>query len=248
LGAIRTLYICLIAAGVAAAQDAGQNASQSAVAPSPLAALEQAVKQKTTEWDGLQRSVNASLLPCDPKVAAAIAAVSQASDARIAAGSAYVQAAVKETMLQITAARRVLASVQPLGADLATEKADLAQEQSGAGGQIAILNDSGQHRPAFNGAQDGLRQIVALEQQRAEATDSGISHGDATREGIRGLLAQLEARATALEAVQTAFEAESSAWKAYYAARSARAQTECNATKGLVSPPRPQPAPQGKQK
>jgi hypothetical protein len=93
-----------------------------------------------------------------------------------------------------------------------------------------------------------LRQIAALEQQRSDAADSGISHGDATREGVRGLVAQLEAREAALGELQTAFEAESSALKAYYAARLARAQTECNASKGVVTPARPQPPSQGKQK
>ena len=184
------------------------------------------------------------LLSCDPKVAAAITAVGQASDARIAAISAYFLEASRQTGLQTASARRLLASVQPLGSDLAAEKADLVREQLDVSGQIAALSESGQRRPSFNGAQDALRQISALEQQRASAADSGISHDDAAWAAARSLLSKLEAREAALQDAQAAFEAESSSWRAYYAARLVRAQTECQVTKGVIAPVQPQ----GKQK
>ena len=160
MSANRTVCICLIAASVAAAQDPPQSTSPQ----TPSVALEQAVKQKTTEWEMLAQGLSAlirPLLSCDPKVAAAITAVSQASDARIAAISAYFLEASRQTGLQTASARRLLASVQPLGSDLAAEKADLVREQLDVSGQIAALSESGQRRPSFNGAQDALRQISA---------------------------------------------------------------------------------------
>jgi hypothetical protein len=249
----RIFGVCLLLAGAAAAQTAAQNAARSVSGLSPLTTLEQAVKQRTAEWDALARNLDSSilqLLPCDPKAAVAITEVSKASGARVAAVAAYLEAAGRQTALQTAAARLVLASVQPLGGDLAAEKSDLAQELSGINGQIAILTDSGQRRPAFNGAQDALRQIAALAQQRSDAADSGISHGDAAAGTVRALLDQLEAREAALKEAQAAFETEGSRWSAYYSARLSRAQTECNVTKGVVAaPPRPpQPPPQGKQK
>jgi hypothetical protein len=245
---MRILGVCLLLAGAAAAQNPAQNA----VGPSPLAALEQAAKQKTADWDTLARNLDTSilkLLPCDPKAAAAITEVSRASDARVAAVMAYLEAAGRQTALQTGAARRVLASVQPLGADLSAEKSDLAQEQSGINGQIAVLADSGQRRPAFNGAQDALRQVAALAQQRSDAADSGISHGDAAAGAVRALLDQLEAHEAALKEAQAAFEVESAHWSTYYTTRLARAQTECTVTKGGVAAPvHPPVPPPGKQK
>jgi hypothetical protein len=225
--------------------------AQNALPPASPTTLEQTARQKTAEWEKLAQSLDASilrLLPCDPKAAAAITEVSKASDARVAALAAYLQEASRQASLQTAAAQRVLASMQPLGAELSTEKLDLEQEKLGVDGQIAALasvTESGQRRIAFDGAQDALRQIVALEQQRSGVADSGIGHGDEALGAVRELNAQLTAREAALKEAQAAFETEKDRWSAYYAARLARAQTECNASKGLVTTPA---RPQGKQK
>ncbi|HEY1755281.1 MAG TPA: hypothetical protein VGG72_07780 [Bryobacteraceae bacterium] len=206
------------------------------------------MKQKTADWDALARGLDASiqhLLPCDPKAAAAITEVSKASEERIAALSAFLHEASRQASLETAAARRALALVEPLGADLATEKLDVAQEQSGVSAQIATLTDSGQQHPSLKGPEDTLRQIAALEQERSGAVDSGISHSDAASAGVRGLIAQLEAREAALQGAQAAFDAEGGRWSAYYAARLARAQTECAVTRGVILPPT---QPQGKPK
>jgi hypothetical protein len=248
---MRIFGVCLLLAGVAAAQNPAQNAPQDISGANSLAALQQAVKQRTADWDTLARNLDTSilkLLPCDPKAAAAITEVSKASEARVAAMAAYLEAAGRQAALQTGAARQVLASVQPLGGDLVAEKSDLAQEQSGINGEIAVLTDSAQRRPAFDGAQDALRQIAALAQQRSDAADSGISHGDAAAGAVRALLDQLEAHAAALKEVEAAFEVEGSRWSAYYATRLARAQTECTVTKGGVAAPARPPLPPGKQK
>ena len=161
-----------------------------------------------------------------PKAAAAITAVSKASDARITALRTYLLEAGRQAALETAAAKRALASLQPLEDDLATDKSDLAQEQLGVNGQIAALAESAQRRPAFSGAEDSLRQIAALEQQRSQTVDSEISHGEAALAPVRDFAGQLEVREGALKEAQAAFEAESVRWRAYYTARLARAQAE----------------------
>jgi hypothetical protein len=237
---IRIICFCVVMAASAEAQ----NTAPSASAPPPLTALEQTVRQKTAEWEKLAQSLDASilgLLPCDPKATVAITAVSKASAARVAAITAYLQEAARQTLLQTSTARRVLAFVQPVGADLSVEKSDLEQEQLGVKGQTVNLTESGRRRPSFNASQDALQQISALEQQRGDAVDSAIGHSDASVGALLDLVAQLEAREGALKETQAGYEAERIRWSAYYAARLARAQSECNASKGLVTTPaRPQ--------
>jgi hypothetical protein len=112
---------------------------------------------------------------------------------------------------------------------------------------VSALTGTAAGRPVFNGAQDGLRRIVALEQQRAGSEDSGIAHFSSAATSLRDLVSLLQDREKFAKETQAAFESEGSSWGAYYAARLARAQTECAITKGVpaVSPVRP---PQGKQK
>jgi hypothetical protein len=249
---IRIVCFCVVMAAAAAAQSAGQNTS----GPAALAALAQTARQTKTDWERLAQNLDSSilaLLPCDPKATAAITEVSKASDARLAATTAYLQEAARQAALQAAAARSVLASVEPLRPDLVIEKLDLAQEQLAVNGQIATLADplvssaDGQRRASFNGAQDALRQIAALEQQRSEAVDSATGHADSAAGAVRDTIAQLVAREAAMKGAQAAFEAEGSRWTAYYAARLARAQMECNVTKGVVAPPGRGKQTQGKQ-
>ena len=80
-----------------------------------------------------------------------------------------------------------------------------------------------------------------MQQQRSDAVDSAVGRADAPPAALADWWCQLQARQAAWTDVQTAFEAEGTRWSAYYAARLARAQTECAITRG------PGPA-QGKQK
>ncbi len=107
---MRIACFCAVMAVSATAQNVAQNLS----GPLSLAALAQTAQQKKADWgqnyrSGLDTSILA-LLPCDPKVAVAIAEVSKASEARLAAISAYLQEAARQAALQAAAARGVLAS------------------------------------------------------------------------------------------------------------------------------------------
>jgi hypothetical protein len=229
---IRTFGVCLLLAGAVTAQDAA--------GPALLAELGQSVRQKTNDWEKLAQSLDSSiikLLPCDPAAVTAITAVSKASEERNTALAAYLLEASRQSTLQTAEARRVLDSVEPLATDLSTEKLDITLEQLEVNGQVAVLAESGQQRPSFTGAQNALRRIAALEQQRSGAADSGSSRANAAAEALHNLVLQLQAREATLRDAQTAFQAESASWSAYYTARLARAQTECSVSKGVFTTP-----------
>ena len=250
----RTIWVAgLLAAGIALAQDAAPNPA--VPAPSALNVLEKTVQVRTAAWQKLAEGLDASiqhLLPCDPKAAAAITEASKASEARIAAMTEFLQEAGKQAAAQTAAARGILTSLPTLGTELSTETSEVAGEQAAVSGQFAALTGTAAGRSFFNGAQDGLRRIVALEQQRSNSEDSGMGHFSSAAAALRDLVALLQDREKSLKETQAAFESESSGWGAYYAARLARAQTECAITKSVpvVPPVRPQPIgpQQGKQK
>lgn len=244
---IRIASVCLISSAAVRAQ----SAPPSSLAASPgLAQLEKAVKDRTAEWTRLSQNLETSLirlLPCDPKVAASITEVSKASEARIAAVAAYMEAANRQAQLQTSAAKQVAASAQTIGADLAAEKAEIAPERSAAEAQLANLMQSAQRRSSLAAPADSLKQVLSVEQQRSDAIDSAVTRADQTSAALADLVMQLQSRQGALQEVQTAFEAEASRWNAYYAARLARAQLECTVTKGAPAAPAT-PAVKGKQK
>lgn len=245
---LRIVCTCLLMAAAVAAQDAP--AAPAAASPPGLAELEKTVQKKTDDWNRLAQNLEGliiRLLPCDPKAVAAITEVSKASDARLAAIADYLDAANRQAQSQTNAAKQVLASVQGLGAELAGEKSDLAPERAGVEGQTSNLNQSARNRASFAAAQDSLKQISAVEQQRTDTIDSAMSHADLATMALGDLVAQLQTRQAAWNDVQTAFGSEAARWTQYYAARLARARTECAITKGTATPAAP-PRNQGKQK
>lgn len=231
---IRIVFVCLFAAALAA---------QDAAAPPALAQLERMVKDRTAEWQKLSQGLEpelSRLLPCDPKIAAAITDVNSASDARISAVEVYLQAANRQAALDVSAAKQVVASAQMLGADLAAEKSGIAPERASLDGLLANLTQSAQRRAALAEPEDALKQVLAVQQERSDAVDSALGRADGAAAALTDLVTQLQARQAAWTDVQNAFAAEAIRWRTYYSARLLRAQTECTITKG--------PTPRGKQK
>ena len=195
--------------------------------------------KRTAEWSRLAQNLDPALvrlLPCDPKVATSITEVSKASDARVAAVTAYLESAIGEAQRQTEGARQVLTSAQALSGDLSAEKSDLVAERAGLDGQIANLTQSSASRGSFSIPGETLKQTLALQQQRSDTIDSATAHGQAAGSALSDLIVQLQARQTAWADVRTAFETEAARWTAYYAARQARAQMECSITKGSAGP------------
>ncbi len=166
-------------------------AAQNAPAPSTPAALEQTVKDRAAEFNKLSQGLEAALnrmLPCDPKITAAIGQVIKASDARTAAIAAYLGAANRQAALQTSAARQVVTSAQGLGADLAAEKSDLVPERAGLDGQLANLAQSAERRSSLASPRDALKQVVVVEKQRSDTVDSGVGYEGATAPALADLV------------------------------------------------------------
>ncbi len=76
-----------------------------------LDVLRQTADKAAAAWESLAKGLEqkiATLLPCDPKSRAAVEEVSHASDARLAALSAYLKAAAAKAKTDTNAAKRVL--------------------------------------------------------------------------------------------------------------------------------------------
>ena len=223
--------------------------AQSDSAPAELAGLEQTARQRAGDWNKLAQALEPSiarLLPCDPKAAEAISAVSRASEARLAALAAYLEAARQQAARQTEAARRVLAAGQQLLGELQEGKSDLTQEQAGLEGQLQDLDASSQQKPSLGEAQAALRQVAALLSERADLAQGGTGRREALATALTGLVAAYEARDAALQGELASFASERTLWTAYYTSRSARAQTECSVTLGGAAAPAPA-KPAGKQ-
>jgi hypothetical protein len=216
--------------------------------PAPaLASLAQTARQKAADWDTLAQALDASisrLLPCDPKGPAAIEEVSRASDARLTALADYLQAATQQASRDTEAAKRVLASSGSLAAGLEAEKNEITQEQADIDSEFANLVESAKNRASLGTPKDALQEIRSDLQKRADLIQSGAKGQESLAPALRALITAAEAREAAWKEVAAAYEAERSRWKAYYAARLARAQTECSIIKG-AAPARP--ASKGKQ-
>jgi len=239
---MRKLCLWALTAAAALAQNA----------PSPdLAALGQTAQQRAAEWERLAQGLNASvrgLLPCDPKGPAAINEVSRASEARLAALADYLQAAAQQASRETEAAKRALTSSNSLAAFLSAERAEVGQEQSGADGQVANLAAGLAEKPSLRTPIEALQEVRAGLQQRHDLIDAGMKQQDSVAPVLRDLVTAAESREAAWKDVLATSEAERARWKAYYAARLARAQTECAIIQGTAPSAAPAPAPsKGKQ-
>jgi DNA repair exonuclease SbcCD ATPase subunit len=225
---MRFLGLWTLTAAVALAQNA----------PAPtLASLAQTALKKTADWDTLAQGLEAligRLLPCDSKGPAAIEEVSRTSDARLAALADYLQAAAQQASRDTDAAKRVLASSGTLATNLEAEKTEITQEQAGADSEFANLVESAKSRASLNAPRDALQEIRTELQQRADLVQAAIGGQESLAPALRDLVTAAAAREAAWKDVQTAYEAERARWKAYYAARLARAQTECSIVKGTA--------------
>ena len=195
-----------------------------------LDALRQMADKTAADWDALAKGLEqkiATLLPCDPKSRSAVEDVSHASDARLAALSAYLKAAAGRAKSDTDAAKRVLASQAALSAGWATERVEADQERAAIEAQVADLKESMRKRGSLAGAEQVLVEIASMVKARA----AKFENQSARRESLDALLGDLvvayQDRQTALENESALLDAEAAKWTAYYAARVSRAITEC---------------------
>jgi chromosome segregation ATPase len=224
---LRRLAFLLLLTVVAPAQEGTQ--------PQTLA---QTAARASAAWEGLAKSLEvriARMLPCDPRVSAAIEEVSQASDARLAALNQYIQAVAAQARQDSDAARAAIAAEQALARDVETDRAEAAQEKIAVDGQLSDLSDSAKRRPALEEARARLEGISATIAARAANLQSQATRRAALLASLTDLAAAREARQRALEMRLAALAIETSRWGDYYAARLARARTECD----ITNPTRP---------
>lgn len=210
----------------------------------PLAALRQVAEKRSSDWDTLAKGLEvklARMLPCDPRVRTSIEEVSRASDARLAALAQYLQANAAQAKLDVDRVQRLLADQESFSKDAEIEKAEADQERVAIKGRSADLAESAKRRPSLSEAQKKLGEIAAMTRERTSRAQEQVARREALAEVLRQVGAAYQARQKAIETELSALLIETSRWGEYYAARMARAQTECSVT-GPASPaPRKKP-------
>jgi len=220
-------------------------------ASNSLPALQQSVSQRTAEWNTLATNLElrvARLLPCDLQARAAIEEAGRASDARIIALTSYWTRASLQSKTQVEGIRGLLAQEEARVGDGVVDAKQAGADAAFATAQRTSLASSVPQVPALANPQKELDAIAEqyrlLEQQ---AQERAASRGRLI-DDLRELLNTSQARQAAIEERLKTVGVEGQRWSAYYAARQARAQTECaliNPTAPAAQPPVSRPAPQG---
>jgi hypothetical protein len=216
--------------------------AQSTSSPDSMAPLEQAAQRSLATWDGLAKDLDARvarLLPCDARATTAITEVSRASEGRLTALAEYLRAAAANASAETSVARVLLARETARADDDSPERADSAQELAAVQKQVDALAGAVKQRASLSDADKVLQQIAAMIKDRAVLADQQPADAAAVQAALRDLVAAFEAHEAALKDETAAFETERARWTGYYAARLARAQTECAITQ--VAPAKPAP-------
>jgi len=205
--------------------------------PPDLAALEHTAQKYHAEWESVAKDLDermARILPCDPRYAAAITEVSRASEARLAALADYIRGVSGQALAETAAAKILLNAEEKRAVEASLERADAGQEQSAVDTQFDALAQSIKQRPSLEDAQKLLEHIAAMIRQRAEAAERETGAADAAVGLLRGLVKEFDTRDAALRDESAALESERARWNGYYAARLARARTECSITQAGI--------------
>jgi len=205
-------------------------AAQAQQAPDALAPLRQAAEKTSADWEALAKGLDqkiARLLPCDPAGRAAVDEVSRASAARMAALSAYMKAEALAARDDVDAAKRALSEQASLGGAWATERAESDQDHTALEARIAELKESMRKRSALSGAEQVLIELSRMAKDRTAKAEEQSARKDTLNALLADLLAAYQQRQAALEAEAAQVDQEAARWGYYYAARVARAATEC---------------------
>jgi hypothetical protein len=226
---LRVLVTGLIAAALAGAQSRP---------PNPLLALRDKAEKSAAAWQALAGTLEARvtrMLPCDPKLKAAIDEVSRVSDVRMAALVEYLRTASARAGEDVAAARKLASDVAELDAQIAVEANDIGQVRAALAVQMSDLGEGAKRRASLV---EPWRALQEMSKAPKLGADEGIGASKAgLGEALTEVVTAAQARQVALQAEQDAAVAEAARWSAYYAARLARTQTECQITRGAAPPP-----------
>jgi hypothetical protein len=205
----------------------------------PLGALRAAADKTAANWEALARGLDqkiSTLLPCDPKSRAAVEEVSHASDARLAALSAYLRAAAVKAKADTEAAKRVLAAQAALSGGWNTERAEADQERAAIEAQVADLKESMRKRGSLAGSEQVLIEIANMVKARAAKSENQAARTEVIDSLLGDLVVAYQERQTALENESALLDAEAAKWNSYYTARVSRAITECTIINAAPTP------------
>ena len=200
----------------------------------PLASLRQAAEKATAQWEALAKGLEpkiARLLPCDPNSHSAVEEVSLASNARLAAVSAYLKAAAAKAKEDTEAAKRVFAAQAALAGGWNTERTEANQALAAIEAQIVDLKESMRKRGSLADAEKVLVEIARIVRERGTKAEEQAAKKDALNASMGDLVVAYQDRQTALENESAQLDAEAARWTAYYIARLARSATECTIIK-----------------
>ncbi len=199
----------------------------------PLAAREALAQKRATPWETLAKGLEskiARMLPCDPRVKAAIEEVSRASQARLASLSDYLQAAGAQAKADAERARKSSVDAAAAAKEAGVELTEAEQQRAAIDGELADLKDSARRRPSLDDAATKLAGIQALTVARIARLQQEAARRTALVDSLTVLESAYQARQTAIDAERAALVEETANWVNYYATRQTRAETECSVT------------------
>jgi hypothetical protein len=225
----RLMFYTIVAAGLLSAQDAAS-----------LATLRQSAEHEAQNWDTLAKSLETrirGMLPCDPKIGAAVEEVSRASDSRLSAFDRYFRAALTETSARTAQAAQLLDFQSKAGSGfLETEHAEGVEERAGTENQISQLEATPGRKAELIDSGSALRAVAVLTDRRNQVMVQQSTRGDSLNESLRALVSQSQAAEEAMKALVADHANEATRWRAYYVARVARVEAECSAINPTAAP------------
>jgi len=215
----------LICAGLAATA-----ASWAQTQPDALSRFQQNAERRSAEWTTLATNLEqrvTRLLPCDPRISAAIEGSGRASEARIAALTTYWMGVAGRSRNQMEAIRRLMTQEEARKDEWASERSHAEEERTAVAEQNGFLAVSVNQLPALAEAQKSLTAATQKLLQIETQMQARELVGNQLAGELRDLLAASQARQNDIDAQIKFISAEGVRWNAYYDARLNRAQMEC---------------------
>ncbi len=225
---LRGTYLCVLAAFTPLL----------AQTPAPPAAFA-AAEKRAIEWNVLANNLElrlARLLPCDARVRSAIDEVNLASEARLASLAAYWQGLAAASLEQSESLKRSITELEAAAALWKNDTADADEEGAAIAERAALLTASARNAPALANARNMLDKLSQASLQSADQVRLREAAAESVLFILRDNLAAHQARQTAFDNAMKALAEEGQRWRSYYAARTARAQTECAITQRTAAP------------
>jgi len=197
------------------------------------AALRQNADKKSADWETLAKALDNKIQrvpPCDARVKQSIDEVRIASEARLAALTEVLRNAIIQAAADIQRVKDALATEEGNLRETSAERADTDQERIAVNAEASDLRDAAKLRAGFDDAVKKIGEISDRTDARADNAGRQVEARTLFSVALRDLLAADQKRLDALEREQVALAAEGVTWSQYYAARAARADTECSIT------------------